>query len=1102
MKKISLIALGMYICSLLEAAPVWVSEKKDGKIAISDPADLKQTMLTISPPRPYSLKDRKQNRCVVECNLGKVSCFGSYGIDRTSENSFDFAWDFDGEWNKKLGSGAIFFLLDPSLRGKNLFFCESGGREEILTLPTTKKVMKWLRPPFNRKMVKRIEIPFSSGVLILDHIDREIACMISGYANTNLRILPRDGKFSGRITVSYQPYRSTPLDFSSVANRGFIDEVEGDGKGGWTDQGKQQDLSSFKEKHLTAEKVRFDIAQGKNTCIVLGKQFKGTLKEAKLTAGSQTFDWLYLLHAAAWCGKKGEQVGIIEIIYSDDSVQRIPVRNKIDVNNWWGDGKDQENWQRAWSAASKDGMNFGIGISRFALQNKSVKTITFHAGEKSMWMIVGATGVNGKGIHFAPNQEKETPEIPLSIKPGKDWKIYRYEHGVIPGSILDFSSLASPVPAGTYGRVVIRNGHFEFEKIPGKPVRFYGTNASSDGNFLDEKLTDYYTQRLRQFGMNALRIHHYDNELVMPGSKIVFNEDNLDRFFRQIAAFKKAGFYLTLDLYTSRRNGLPEKYAKADPFSVKILAQFDPEMKQNMLDFARGLLTRRNPYTGMTLAEDPALIGVALMNEVQLIGNSEVKYNSSIPLLREPVNTAWKAWCKKNDIPMKENPTDSEWAHFALDTLKDGLEFYRSELRKMGVTAPVSQNNNGFPLITAGARRCNDYFDIHYYWAHPNADVGFGNRNPSYSRINSSIMEYWESPLIMARHRIAGMPAIVTEYHYCAPNQYRSEGGAVGGAFAAWQDFDGIFDFNMVLWNRRYPNVLGNGQKIIDRFYGLRDPINLFSQYIFSCFYKRGDIRPAEKEFHLNLPEKIWEDSNLNPLLSRNQKLMEKRTPSPAYVCLGVLGKLSLQFKEGKKASYEFVHEDFLTAECLKNPDTILRKLGGISKDGWIHTPGGQIAFHPKRNMFRAVTEKSEALVQDKGMDNIGKLLKVSGNTTFSTVFAGSADNRSLANSRRILILHLTDVKPSKDKWGIQGNQLKQYHHTPHGTDTYPHLLRIGQAKITLKTPLAETGKLYAVNQNGKRIAEIPFRKVEDGLEFSADTGFKDGIMAYELTED
>ena len=152
--------------------------------------------------------------------------------------------------------------------------------------------------------------------------------------------------------------------------------------------------------------------------------------------------------------------------------------------------------------------------------------------------------------------------------------------------------------------------------------------------------------------------------------------------------------------------------------------------------------------------------------------------------------------------------------------------------------------------------------------------------------------------------------------------------------------------------------------------------------------------------------------------------------------------------------------------------------------------------------MFRAVTEKSEALVQDKGMDNIGKLLKVSGNTTFSTVFAGSADNRSLAESRRILILHLTDVKPSKDKWGIQGNQLKQYHHTPHGTDTYPHLLRIGQAKITLKTPLAETGKLYAVNQNGKRIAEIPFRKVEDGLEFSADTGFKDGIMAYELTED
>lgn len=38
-------------------------------------------------------------------------------------------------------------------------------------------------------------------------------------------------------------------------------------------------------------------------------------------------------------------------------------------------------------------------------------------------------------------------------------------------------------------------------------------------------------------------------------------------------------------------------------------------MRENMLDFARGILTRKNPYTGMPLAGDPALLSVALMNE-------------------------------------------------------------------------------------------------------------------------------------------------------------------------------------------------------------------------------------------------------------------------------------------------------------------------------------------------------------------------------------------------------------------------------------------------------------------------------------------------------
>ena len=389
------------------AQPAWVHEKGNGQIELKDPANQKRTVLTLHAPGKVTVR-KIENRCFsIQTDFAGKIIPGVYGIRNGKENSFDFFWKLEGEWSRRIGSGAFVFSLDPSLRGKTLFFLEENGKQSTVSLPQEKNLTRWLRPPFNRKIVQRIDVPLSSGTLRIDGAGCEVACMVYGYNSGDFRLFPKNGYLQGEVTIQYLPFLITPIDISPAANRSFADDVADDGKGGWTDQGKQQDLSQFKEKQLHADGVRFNIAPGEKTCMVLGKRFKGTLAEAKISAGGKSFDWLYLLHAAAWCGKKEEAVGRIEVVYSDGSRQTIPVRNAVDVNNWWGDPKNLENWQRVWSAENKDEMRFGLGMSRFALQDQPVQAFIFHAEGDAMRMIDAATGDSGRAIFLAPKLVKD-----------------------------------------------------------------------------------------------------------------------------------------------------------------------------------------------------------------------------------------------------------------------------------------------------------------------------------------------------------------------------------------------------------------------------------------------------------------------------------------------------------------------------------------------------------------------------------------------------------------------------------------------------------------------------------------------------------------------
>jgi hypothetical protein len=208
--------------------------------------------------------------------------------------------------------------------------------------------------------------------------------------------------------------------------------------------------------------------------------------------------------------------------------------------------------------------------------------------------------------------------LPTVITAGPDWIALQPALDIEPGSALDFSGLGlSDAPAGKYGRVIARpDGQFAFEKRPDKAQRFYGVNLCFGAQYLEKSEADRLAERLWRLGYNALRIHHYERDLVRPGGPGTRPDPaQLDQFDYLTSVLIQRGLYLTTDLYVSRpvpwREIGIDRPGNVPMDTFKLLVPVHEGAFKNWQEFARELLTHRNPYTGRTYAAEPALAWLA-----------------------------------------------------------------------------------------------------------------------------------------------------------------------------------------------------------------------------------------------------------------------------------------------------------------------------------------------------------------------------------------------------------------------------------------------------------------------------------------------------------
>lgn len=705
-----------------------------------------------------------------------------------------------------------------------------------------------------------------------------------------------------------------------------------------------------------------------------------------------------------------------------------------------------------------------------------------------------------------PAALKTVYDAPVILAASPEWIPLEYTPEVEPGSALDFSKQGHlDAPAGKHGRVVAcKDGTFAFEKSPGTPRRFYGINFCNTAQYLGHDQAERLADRLARIGYNAIRVHHYESNLVVGKNETVtLRPDRIEQFDYFFAELKKRGLYVTTDLYVSRPVLAREIWDGAegriemDDFKVAVMV--NEKALENWKAFARNLLTHRNPYTGLTYAEDPALAWLSMINEGN-VGNFLGRIRS--PRLREECQQKWndflksrygstealrKAWGRDpggdlaaGSVPLVTIP----WSPENTQTSRDAAlfctsldltivarmkKFLREELHCEALVTNMNAWTN--PQSNQAARAAYDYVDDHFYVDHPH----FLERPwslPSSCPNTNPIADGAPGGCACCFVRLFDRPFTISEYNYSGPGRYRSVGGILTGGLGAIQDCGALWRF---AFSHTRDNLFQPARA--DYFDIGADPLNQIAERAAICLYLRGDMRPA--------PHKVAIGLNANELLSGQASC---RRISPSWTSLAWLTRVGTGLADDHpiaadlvlpgekapiKASGKLLKQDPYAADAGQ------KILNAMRSAGWLE---GNVT---DLNSKRLQSETKELLIDGPrgvmvldtartagGCGPEGETIRTGAATvtidrSFATVWASSLDGKPIASSHRLLLCHLTDLQNTGAEFGERERR------TLYAWGRLPHLIQAGEATVRLRLDRPERAAVYAISTSGKRLERI-----------------------------
>ena len=882
----------------------------------------------------------------------------------------------------------------------------------------------------------------------------------------------------------------TPIDLRSVANRGFADDFADDGKGGWTDQGSENDMRFFTLTGInTLKGVDFDIINpdtnnGNSVVVARGRGDMGVPTSVEIPVNDKG-KGVYFLHASAWLT---DICGYYTFVYEDGTEHDVPVRKDIDIFNWWGSGSS-DTTITAWTGSNN--ATSAASLYSFAVANpypdKTIKSIKVRTDGNGAYILLVAATLTDKGPYLWQDEDKSNVDT-------SDWWAYDMPMiDDIKGTALDMSFMLD-APAGKHGYIQTDGDKLLFED--GTPVQFWCANYVGERIFMSKEKADATADTLAALGYNLIRFHKMEagnnggsNIFISGTPQYDVDAFKMDQLAYFIYALKQRGIYVLID---GRVSGNIVDGGTIETGTYSLF--YNDRMIERYRDYLRQIFNYYNPYTGMKIAEDPAVVFIDLANEVNTYGYTptdkqiakeiDAKFSKWLKEkygTDEAIRNAWyydgKEGVFEGESLEKLNYTigmysartalsyyrQEDIVHFISDSHLNAYEIMESDLRSYGykglITVTTLYGSNRVSMTHVNAQ--SGFVDSHDYKNHPSVNNRMGTGS-ALGAFPTSIMANANLDIIghFMNENVYGKPHTITEWEVCQMNPYLYEGSPLMAVFSCmqvWQPFyfgTGVNTFGIQdngleggpiinYYDNYHPNLNSTGF-----FTSYDQPIQMAEMPVAGIVLERGDFKEAERGFyHRYSANDYW--NNLKPRLGNKGNI-------------GMIGKTGLSFDN---VAYD---EDYNDNEVLYRA-VMSEKLGKpfVSITGEVETD-------IENNTFRANSERTQYVLGTIG----GKTLEVDDmivqlDTEKCAVSLTSIDGMEpIWDADKALLTVAGDARNSGEVRSADGLTILQ-------GGTTPILVEPIVGRVTLKTK--DELEIYKLASSGERKGLAKTQKDADG---------------------